>query len=175
MDTVSAPSPIGARIHIVRGQSVMLDSDLADVYGVETYRINEAVKRNSKRFTPAYSFQLDENEWDALRSQTAIINTGRGRHRKYPPRVFTEHGAVMLATVLNSDRAIAASMIVVEAFVRLRHVADSNIAFARKLDELSAKVDRHDRAFIAVFEELKRLAGNLAPDPPRERIGFRTK
>ena len=175
MNAVSTPSPIGARIHIVRGQSVMLDSDLAEVYGVETKRVNEAAKRNAKRFTLAYSFQLDRNEWDTLRSQIATLDVGRGEYRKYPPRVFTEHGAVMLATVLNSDRAIAASMIVVEAFVRLRHVADSNIAFARKLDELSAKVDRHDRAFIAVFEELKRLAGNLAPDPPRERIGFRTK
>ncbi len=80
----------------------------------------------------------------------------------------------MLATVLNSDRAIAASMAVVEAFVRLRHVVDSNLAFAKRLDELAAKVDRHDRAFTAVFEELKHLAGILPPDPPRGRIGYRT-
>ncbi len=169
------PSPVGSRIYTIRGQSVMLDSDLAEVYGVETRRINEAVKRNPKRFTPLYSFQLDKNEWDILMSQIATSKTvgdARGGRRKLP-HVFTEHGAVMLATVLNSGRAIQASMAVVEAFVRLRHAVDSNLVFARRLDELSAKVDRHDRAFAAVFEELKRLAGNPDPEPPKDRIGFK--
>ena len=175
MNAVSSPSPIGARIHIVRGQSVMLDSDLAEIYGVLTKNLNKAVDRNQDRFPEKYSFQLTQDEWDALRFQIGTLNRGRGRHRKFLPHVFTEHGAVMLASVLNSARAVQASLAVVDAFVHLRRILESNAAFALKLDELSAKAERHDRAFIAVFEELKRLAGNMEPDPPRERIGFRTE
>ncbi len=152
MNAVSTPSPIGARIHIVRGQSVMLDSDLAEVYGVETKRVNEAAKRNAKRFTLAYSFQLDRNEWDTLRSQIATLDVGRGEYRKYPPRVFTEHGAVMLATVLNSDRAIAASMIVVEAFVRsamsrtpILPLPGSLTSFPQRLTGMIVRLSRYSR------------------------------
>ena len=167
------PSPIDARVYRVLGVAVMLDSDLAEVYGVETKAMNRAVKRNAARFPGRFAFQLTENEWDALRCQIGTLNTGRGQHRKYLPFVFTEHGAVMLATVLNSGRAIQASMVVVDAFVRLRHVLEANAAFARKLDELAARVDTHDRAFAAVFEELKRLTGEMEPEPPRGRIGFK--
>ncbi len=170
--TLPEPSPTTGRIYTVRDRAVMLDSDLAEVYGVETKVMNRAVRRNSARFPERFSFQLKEDEWDILRCQIGTSSSAHGG-RRYLPWVFTEHGAVMLATVLNSDRAIQASMAVVEAFVRLRHVVDANLTFARRLDELSAKVDRHDRAFAAVFEELKRLAGNPEPEPPKDRIGFK--
>ena len=143
------------------------------VYGVTTGALSWAVKRNADRFPERFAFQLTENEWNALRCQIGILNAGRGQHRKYLPFVFTEHGAVMLAAVLNSTRAVAASIAVVDAFVRLRHILDANQAFARRLDELAARADKHDRAFTVVFEELRRLAGEVEPEPPRERIGFR--
>jgi hypothetical protein len=168
------PSPLDARIYTVRGQRVMLDSDLAEVYGVTTGNLNKAVGRNQDRFPEAFSFRLEQNEWDALRFQIGTLNAGRGQHRKYLPWAFTEHGAVQLATVLKSKRAVQASIAVVDAFVRLRHVLDANQALARRIDELAAKVGDHDKAFAVVFEELKRLAVDMAPERPRERIGFKT-
>jgi hypothetical protein len=168
------PSSLDTRIYTMRGQAVMLDSDLAEVYQVTTSQINQAVKRNMLRFPPAYSFQLEQNEWDALRSQIVILNAGRGRHRKYLPRVFTEPGAISLATVLNSDRAITASIFVVDSFVSFRRILWGNQELSRRVDELAAKVGDHDKTFAVVFEELKRLAVDMAPERPRERIGFRT-
>jgi hypothetical protein len=167
------PSPLDACIYTVRGQRVMLDSDLAEVYGVGTKALNQAVNRNSKRFPPQFAFQLSKDEWNVLRSQIVTSNASRGG-RRYPPWVFTEHGAVQLATVLKSDRAIQASIAVVDAFVRLRHVLDANQVLARRIEELAAKVGDHDKAFAVVFEELKRLAVDIAPARPRERIGFKT-
>jgi hypothetical protein len=167
-----SPSPLDARIHTVRGQRVMLDSDLAEVYGVETRHVNQAVDRNEHRFPPRYAFRLTTDEWDNLKSQIVTSRSWGGRRKL--PRVFTEHGAVMLASVLNSPRAIQASIVVVDAFVRLRHVLDANQALARKIEELAAKVGDHDKTFAVVFEELKRLAVDIAPERPRERIGFKT-
>ncbi len=172
-EMIPEPSPIGGRIYTVRGHAVMLDSDLAEVYEVTTSQLNQAVARNPDRFPAIFSFQLTQNEWDILRSQIVISSQGHGG-RRYPPRVFTEHGAVLLTGVLNSPRAVQASIHIADTFIRLRHVVDVNLAFARKLEELSAKVDKHDRAFIAVFEELKRLAGHLEPEQPKGRIGFKS-
>ncbi len=170
-----APLPIDTRIYTVRGQSVMLDSDLAAVYEVTVSQLNQAVKRNERRFPPAFSFQLAQNEWDALRSQFVILETGRGRYRKYLPRVFTESGAVALAMVLNSDRAVAASLRVVDAFVRLRRVLDSHRELAHKVDELSAKVDEHGHAIAVIFAELEEMALSGIPEAPKERIGFKPR
>jgi hypothetical protein len=167
-------SPLDSRIYTVRGRRVMLDSDLAEVYGVETKHINQAVNRNERLFPDFYSFRLSQEEWDSLRSRIVTLNVGRGQHRKYLPRVFTENGAVALATVLKSDRAIAASRVVIDTFVRLRHVLDANRALARRIDGLAAKVGDHDKTFAVVFEELKRLAVDMAPERPKERIGFKT-
>jgi hypothetical protein len=171
---LAAPATLETRIYLVRGQRVMLDSDLAEVYGVETGALNRAVKRNLERFPDPFVFQLLENEWDALRCQIGSLDYGRGRHRKYLPYAFTEHGAVQLATVLKSRRAIQASIAVVNAFISLRHILDANQALARRIDELAAKVGDHDQAFALVFKELKRLTEGAAPEPPRERIGFKT-
>jgi len=170
---------VGARIYLIRGERVMLDSDLAEAYQVETMRVNEAVRRNPKRFTDRYTFQLHKDEWDALISQIAISNRGRGG-RRHLPWVFTEHGAVMLAAVLNSDRAIAASHAVIDAFVRLRHLLDANKELARRIDELNARFEKKTGEdtvrFHAIFQELKRLALGYDEEEakPKGRIGFKT-
>ena len=171
-----AASPVNASIYTIRGVAVMLDSDLADVYEVTTKALNQAVKRNERRFPFGYSFLLTETEWENLRSQFVTSRSEWGG-RRYPPRAFTEHGVVMLAAILNSDRAIAASLAVVEAFVRLRRVLDANHALAKKIDELAGKVDTHDRAIAVIFRDLRQMAaGQPEPEPekPKGRIGFRT-
>ncbi|MDR1745082.1 MAG: ORF6N domain-containing protein [Planctomycetota bacterium] len=174
-DNVSIPSssPIASRIYSVRDQAVMLDSDLAAVYEVTTKQLNQAIKRNGSRFPETYSFQLSQNEWDALRSQIVTLKIGRGQHRKYLPRVFTEHGAIALAMVLNSERAIKASEIVINAFVRLRHALYSNRELAWKVDKLGAQVDEHRQAIAVIFHELDNLTRGVEPEQPKERIGFR--
>ena len=107
---------------LMRGQKVMLDSDLAELYGVPTKRLNEQVKRNIDRFPPDFMFRLSQEEAEILRSQNATLKGGRGQHRKYLPYAFTEHGAIMAATVLNSQRAVEMSVFVVRAFVQLREM-----------------------------------------------------
>ncbi len=179
-NNLPAPSPLGIRIHTVRGQAVMLDSDLATAYQVETKAMNRAVRRNGKRFPESFAFQLSKDEWDALRCQIGTLDVGRGRYRKYLPYAFTEHGAVMLATILNSDRAIAASLQIVQAFVRMRHLLNTNHELARRIDELSAKFEKKTGEdsirFAAIFKELQRLAlgYDIAEAKPRGRIGFKT-
>ena len=169
-------NPIEGRIFTIRGERVMLDSDLAMVYEVTTAALNQAVDRNEKRFPPAFAFRLFGDEWEILKSQSVISSSWGGRRKL--PRVFTEHGAVMLASVLNSDRAVAASIQVVQAFVRLRRVLDANRTLARKINELAEKVDKHDRAIAVVFHELRQLAAGTTPESepekPKGRIGFRT-
>ena len=121
-----APEQIATAILILRGQRVLQDSELAALYGVSTKRFNEQVRRNRKRFPADFMFQLTAEETSSLRSQFATLKTGRGRHRKYLPYVFTEHGAIMAATILNSPRAIEMSVYVVRAFVQLREMLASN-------------------------------------------------
>ncbi len=168
---------LGTRIHCIRDKNVILDSDLANAYQVTTKQLNQAVNRNPRRFPDAYSFQLKENEWDALRSQSVTSNMGRGG-RRYLPRVFTESGAVALATVLNSERAIAASIIIIDAFVRFRHLLENNRELSRRIDELAAKYDKHDRAITLLFHEFRKLVTGFSspaePEKPKGRIGFRT-
>lgn len=166
--------PDEQRIFTVRGVSVMLDRDLADVYGVTTSALNQAVKRNERRFPSGSSFLLTAKEWENLRSQSVISSLDWGG-RRYTPRVFTEHGAVMLAAVLNSDRAIAASLAVVDAFVRLRRVLDISHALAKRLDDLAAKVEIHDQSIAVIFRDIRQLAALPEPEKPRRRIGFKTK
>ncbi len=147
----------------------MLDRDLATLYGVTPKRLNEQVKRNRHRFPPDFMFQLTTEEAGVLRSQIATLKpTGRGRHRKYLPYAFTEHGAVMLATVLNSAIAVTASIQVVRAFVRLRAVIVAHKELARKLRELENKFDRQ---FKVVFEAIRQLMEPPAL-PPSRPIGF---
>lgn len=120
------PAHIADRILLIRGQRVLLDRDLAMLYGVSTKRFNEQVRRNEARFPLDFMFQLSAKEWGSLRSQIATLKTGRGEHRKYLPLAFTEHGAIMAATILNSRRAVEISVYVVRAFLRLRELLASN-------------------------------------------------
>ena len=172
-----SPNPADVRIYTVRGGRVMLDSDLAAVYGVSTSAMNQAVERNDRRFPATFAFRLTDGEWENLKSQFVTSSSVWGGRRKLP-RVFTEHGAVMLAAVLNSARAIAASHVVVDTFIRFRRVLDANRTLARKIDDLAHKVDTHDRAIAIIFHELRQLAADApdaGPDPaqPKGRIGFR--
>jgi phage regulator Rha-like protein len=153
-------------ILLIRGEKVILDSDLALLYGVETRALIQAIKRNPKRLPSDFMFQLNSKEFDVLRSQF-VISKGRGG-RRYLPYAFTEHGAIMAANVLNSDRAVQASVQVVRAFVKLRQMLASNADLARKLDALEKK---YDRQFKIVFDAIRQL---MTPPPANAKsIGFR--
>jgi hypothetical protein len=157
-------------IHLVRGHRVLLDSDLAAIYGVPTWRFNEQIKRNRKRFPSDFTFQLTKDEYEDLRSQTAISKrTGRGG-RRYLPYVFTEHGAIMAASVLNSEKAVEMSVFVVRAFVRLRGLMIKHRELARRLDELE---NEYDHKFRVVFEAIRQLMRE--PVQEKKRIGFTTE
>jgi hypothetical protein len=159
-------------IHLVRGQRVMLDSDLAAIYGVSTMRLNEQLRRNLKRFPSDFAFRLTRQEFTALISQFAISKKGRGGRRTLP-WAFTEHGAIMLASVLNSDIAVEASIRVVRAFVRLREIVSANAELAAKFAQLERRLDSHDEAIAQLFAAIRQL---LAPAPEKKReIGFHVR
>lgn len=162
---------IEERIRPVRGHRVILDRDLAELYGVTTSRLNEQVKRNIERFPEDFAFQLTREEHEALRSQIAILERGRGRHPKYLPHAFTEHGAIMAANVLRSERAIEASVLVVRAFVRMRKTMLAHHEIADRLSALEDMVKGHDEALVAVVRTLKQLM--QPPGDPKEPIGFK--
>jgi hypothetical protein len=164
-------------IHVVRGRRVMLDSDLAPLFSVPIRRLNEQVKRNRERFREDFMFQVNAEEMASLRSQSATLKTGRGRHRKYLPYAFTEHGAIMAANVLNSPRAVQASVFVVRAFVRMREALTARKDIAEKVAELERKVAKHDVAIRGIVEAIQQLAAlpeppDDEPAPPKEGIGF---
>jgi hypothetical protein len=178
-----AVDALSDRIHLVRGQRVMLDSDLAELYGVTTKRFNEQVKRNIERFPSDFMFQLVEDEDESLRSQFVTLNTddplrsqiatlkpGRGQHRKYLPYVFTEHGAIMAASVLNSPRAVEMSVFVVRAFVKLRALLASSRELSERLDELERKLSPHDQAIAGLIDAIRQLTAT--PAKPSRPIGF---
>jgi len=158
------------RIYLIRGNKVMIDVDLAELYGVSTRRLNEQVRRNQKRFPPDFMFQLTKAETENLRSQFATSNSKHGGRRSLP-YVFTEHGVAMLSSVLNSERAIEVNITIIRAFIGLRQLLDSNEELNRKFDAVIRKISTHDKYFKVVFNELKRLTEE--PDPPRKSIGFK--
>ena len=164
---------IERRIHTIGGQKVMLDSDLAALYGISTKRLNEQVKRNRRRFPADFAFQLSKNEAEFLRSQFATSKSHRGG-RRYLPYAFTEHGAIMLASVLNTPRAIDVSVYVVRAFVRLRQMLATQKDVAPKLAELERRVAGHDKAIRSLVTAIRRLMESPLPTP-RKRIGFRVE
>ena len=170
----------------LRGERVMLDADLAALYGVSTKRMNEQVRRNAARFPEDFMFQLTADECAALRSQIATSNAivgspsreaapraGRGG-RRYLPYAFTEHGAVMAATVLNSQRAVEISVFVVRAFVRMRRMLTDQRQFALKLAEIESKLAAHDQSIKVVFDAIRQLMQKPKPypEPPKQKIGF---
>lgn len=169
------------RILTVRGLKVMLDSDLAALYGVEVRALNQQLKRNAARFPEDFTFVLTPEEWThvrALRSQNVILK--QGAHRKYPPRVLPEHGALMAANVLNSARAVEMSVFVVRAFVRMRSALSDTRELARKLATLErdvmARLDTHDAAIVDILRRFMEIIDPPAlPDPPPKQIGFQVR
>jgi hypothetical protein len=165
----NTPNAVESRILALRHQRVILDADLAELYGVPVKRLNEQVKRNQERFPSDFMFQLNSKEHDCLRSQFATSNKSRGG-RRYAPHAFTEHGAIMAATVLNSKRAVQMSVFVVRAFVRLREMLATSRRLAGKIDELENHLKSHDSAIIGLFTTIK---GLVTPKRKRgPRIGF---
>lgn len=146
--------PIENKIYVFRGQKVMLDSDLAELYNVETRVLNQAVKRNSDRFPEDFMFQLSKKEFEILKSQNVISSWGG---RRTPPYAFTEHGTIMLASVLKSPTAIEASIQIVKAFVKFREILASQTELTKKIDELENK---YDDQFKQVFEAIRQLMTN---------------
>jgi hypothetical protein len=171
-----ASKAIDRLIHEIRGERVMLDSDLASLYAVETKALNQAVKRNATRFPPDFMFRVTAEELgdlrrqtgtSALRSQIATLKRGRGQHRKYLPYAFTEQGVAMLSSVLRSGRAAKVNVEIIRTFVRLRRMAITHADLARRLAELESK---YDSQFKAVFDAIRQL---MEPPPERpRRIGF---
>ena len=170
---------IANRIVVLRGQRVMLDADLAALYGVTTKRLNEQVRRNLGRFPPAFMFQLTNQEVAILRSQCATSSSDARSlawgGRRYTPHAFTEHGAIMAAMVLNSPRATEVSVYVVRAFVELRDTLIAHKELAKRLDELESRLERklttHDQAIAGILDAIRQLM--LPPEPAKKRsIGF---
>jgi len=160
-----------SRILFLHGRKAILDSDLAELYGVTVKRLNEQIKRNAARFPPDFLLQLTRAERDSLRSQIATSNNGRGG-RRYLPYAFTEHGAIMAATVLQSKRAIQMSIFVVRVFVRMREALATNQQIAAKLRELEQRLENHDGTIQELVAAIRELM--LPPPPNRRRIGFQT-
>ena len=170
MDAIVPIETVKGKIYLIRGQKVLLDSDLATLYGVETKRLNEQVRRNIDRFPDDFMFQLKEQEVASLRSQLATLKGGHGAHRKYTPYVFTEQGIAMLSSVLNSDRAVQVNIAIMRAFVQMRELAASNRELGRRLDELEKKFAGHDRQFVAVFDAIREMVTPV--DKKGRKIGF---
>lgn len=162
---------IQPRILTIRGQKVLIDSDLAELYGVSTKRLNEQVKRNSRRFPKDFMFQLTNEEYDSLRSQFATLK--RGQHRKYLTFAFTEHGTIMAASVLNSPQAIEMSVFVVRAFVRLREIFFTHKELAQKISALENRVSDHDTSIKSIILAIKQLMA--IPQKTMKQIGFQQK
>ena len=159
---------VEARIFVLRGYRVMLDTDLASLYQVEVKGLNQAVKRNLARFPGDFMFQVTDVEAAALRSQSVTLKDGRGAHRKYRPYVFTEQGVAMLSSVLRSSRAIEVNIEIMRAFVRLRRLIHAHADLGRKVADLERKCDHQ---FKVVFDALRELMA--PPAGPRRLIGFR--
>lgn len=188
--TMKPKKPIESLIFTIRGQKVILDADLAELYDVPTKVFNQAVKRSSDRFPEDFRFQLTAKEWENLKSQIVTSSvevpaiegqtpnwsqfvTSSKRHRgtAYRPFAFTEHGAIMAATVLNSPEAVAMSVFVVRAFLQMREQLAANAAILKRLAEIDKTLLSHDHALRAIWIKLQPLLAP-PPDPPRRRIGF---
>ena len=199
MAKLSSNIEIDRRILTIRGCKVILDSHLAAIYGVTAKRLNQQLSRNRKKFPSDFAFRLTADEWEALRLQIATLNivqsysgsgtsiegaalrsqiatlkTGRGQHRKFLPYVFTEHGALQAANVLNSPRAVAMSVYVIRAFVKMREQLAANQAILKRLAEIDKTLLGHDAALCDIYEKLLPLLVP-PPEPPKTEIGFHVK
>lgn len=163
-----------SKIYVIREQKVMLDKDLAELYGVETKRLKEQVRRNIERFPEDFMFELTPEENRQLKEQ--IEQSGRGEHSKYPPFAFTEHGVLMLSSVLNSDRAIKVNIQVMRVYVRIREMIMLNKDILKRLEGIERKLTEHDGQILVIFEYLKQLEKAKQEEleyKTRPKIGFR--
>ncbi len=167
---VGIPSEvIVSKIHEIRGKKVMLSTDLAELYEVETRRINEQVKRNVGRFPERYMFKLTQEEHQSLRSQNATLK--RGQHTKYPPYAFTEHGILMLSSVLKSERAERVNMLIIDTFVELNKMLLTHKDLLLEMEEIRKKVSGQDEKIELVFKYLKQFVQDQ--QKPRKSIGYK--
>jgi len=171
--TLEVVPDVDGLICTIRGQRVILDSELAKLYGVPTFRFNEAVKRNRSRFPQDFLFQLTKEEAEALTSQFAMSKTGRGGRRTLP-WAFTEHGALQAANILNSPKAIAMSVYVIRAFIRLREEFAANATLEKRLTLIEKTLLSHDAALRDLIQKIRPLL-LPPPEPPRRRIGFHSR
>jgi hypothetical protein len=179
---VLAPAKLASLVHMIRHEKILLDSDLAELYGVETRSLNQAVKRNLERFPEDFMFQLTDEELESLMSQIVISkisnpnlrfqsgrSSGRGGHRKLP-YAFTEQGVAMLSSVLRSPRAVEVNIAIMRTFVQLRRLMDSNQLLAEKIENLELKYAEHDQNFTLVFDAIKQLI--TADSTPNKEMGL---
>ena len=173
--TKSSSAPASEpRILTIRHRPVLLDSDLAAIYGVETKALNRAVKRNAERFPEEFVFILEPQEVASLRRQIGTLKTGRGQHRKYLPYVFSEHGALMASTVINSPRAVSMSIYIIRAFIKMREDLAANAAILKRLAEIDKSLLLHDSALRDIYQKLRPLL-EPPPLPPKPEIGFHVR
>lgn len=163
------------KIYLIRGVKVMLDNDLARLYGVTTKVFNQAVKRNTDRFPTDFMFQISKLETDQLNRSQIVTGSQKHRNPDYKPYVFTEQGVAMLSSVLRSKRAIQINIMIMRAFVRLRELISSHVELARKIEDLERKYGKHDREILAIFEALKKLLEPPVSKTKKEPIGFRVR
>lgn len=165
---------IAESIFHVRGQRVLLDSVLSQLYGVELRSMLQAVRRNRDRFPSDFAFQLTKNEFDFLRSHFVILEKGRGKHRKYLPFVFTEQGIAMLSSVLKSRKAIHVNVAIMRTFVRIREMLSAHKELNKQIEQLERKVGQHDSDIQAIFAVIKKLIISERVVSPRRQIGFKS-
>ncbi len=159
-------------IYTISGKRVVIDSDLAEIYGVTVKRLNEQVKRNIKKFPPYFSFVIEKEDLVVIRSQFATLKKeGQGKHRKYPPRVFTEHGALMASTLLNSTKAVAMSVYVIRAFVKMREQLIADTVILKRMAEVEKTLLQHDQSLWDLYQKLVPLL-NPPSDENEKEMGF---
>ncbi|HEY8780058.1 MAG TPA: ORF6N domain-containing protein [Mucilaginibacter sp.] len=171
-ETIVPDEVLMNKIYFIKGQKVMLDNDLAELYGVETKRLKEQVKRNILRFPERFMFELTKEENFLLRSQIATLKTGE--HSKYLPFVFTEHGILMLANVLKSKNAIEVSIRIIDIFVKLRETLADQTELWLEVEKIKSKLDNHDKNIEVVFRYLDELLERKEQPKPRKRIGYKS-
>lgn len=164
---------IMSKIYFIRGQKVMLDRDLAEIYEVETRRLKEQVKRNKERFPEHYMFELTKEEAEILRSQNATLR--HGEHSKYLPSAFTEHGVLQLSNVLKSGKAIEMSIKIIDIFVRLREMLADNTELRLEIEQIKSKVNNQSKNIELVFKYLDELLEKQENPKPRKAIGYKTE
>jgi hypothetical protein len=172
-ESLLSEETISNKIYFIRNQKVMLDSDLALLYGVETKRLNEQVKRNESRFPLDFMFQLTETEFISLRSQIATLKKARGQHQKYLPFAFTEHGVLMLSSVLKSDKAIQTNIQIMRIFTKVRQMLLDTTEIKIDILQIQKKLENHDKNIELVFSYLDELIEKKENNSSRVKIGYK--